>query len=349
MENIQELPVETLKAALEKRVKKVQIEPKIEKDIKKNIQDFRDVLHETCVSYYSEDTVETVISDSYVTQIIHFPEIKVTNSRKNETIIYDLFIRLQFHHKNFKLSNIQALKSTYTPGQFKSNYLHSHISGQPLTWVEKNYICFGGNTAINNYFMRLDYKFDLVEYDLFLGLLDSWLKHESLDGGPYKYIHDIKKVGEIPVTKADHISNVGINSTIVKKTLAYLVKNNISIKLKEQKFFEDSLLVLDEDYIENILSELPFTPKAVFDPNTNMYYRSSGSDTAESIEREFKRTVVNRTIIFKGNTIHPKMIDTSIPVFNTKKVYPKLQNSIIDYLKKILNAKQQNARISFTE
>ena len=250
---------------------------------------------------------------------VHYPEIKISNSMGIEHTIRDLFILYHFENDSsagIYLSDLYAIKSTYTWGELRANYLHSHINRNDTSFSDS--FCFG-STDFDSFIsyvrnpgrngnsdgLKLD---DLIQ--LFLGM-DSYLQWESIEGTPYRHIESIQEVNTSSISIAP-ITDV-INDCY-KEVVDKLESFNYTIKM----VYNDSRIditnnieevvkpILEEKYPEYLVPIQNGVPVRVITPNTN--YDSLNS-----------RTLFN----FKGEPVKFRVLK----LYNTQeemdKIFPK--------------------------
>lgn len=140
--------------------------------------------------------------------LIRFPEITITNSEDKSHVIKELFymFTLSFAEvDDYDDDDYRRIKSYYpaspigTRGQVTAienycNYFHSHLSGSEIKNHEMTYhlstFCTGSN-ELNDLEAILREGFDANVFNLYLLTVGSYVKWESIEGGPYRYIKNI--------------------------------------------------------------------------------------------------------------------------------------------------------------
>lgn len=125
--------------------------------------------------------------------MIHFPLINITNSKGDTHIIKDLFFRISLQTidtSRDRKANIacEGTRTTYSIKELDSKYTHSHLSEK--AWRSFSEFCLGSS---NFNVLRITLQLTLDENDwwLFLLSIENYLKWESTEGGPYKYMKEI--------------------------------------------------------------------------------------------------------------------------------------------------------------
>lgn len=121
--------------------------------------------------------------------MIHFPEIKITNSKKKSHIIRDLYVRFWLDENGKMDYRLEGIRTTLTPGEMSAQYAHSHLPrfGTIPQWSS---FCRGSG-EINQVMSLLSSTFTEVNFTLFCLHLKNYVAWESLEGNPYNYIENI--------------------------------------------------------------------------------------------------------------------------------------------------------------
>lgn len=133
----------------------------------------------------------------YITTI-HFPEIEITNTENARQMIKDLYVRF-YLNGNVKLTEIiehgctngylSGLRTTYTHREYQADYAHSHLPGRTNTPHFKKFCT--GSGPIKQIIIKLAANYGSVDYQMFLHTIKNYVKHESLDGVPHRWIRNI--------------------------------------------------------------------------------------------------------------------------------------------------------------
>lgn len=123
-------------------------------------------------------------SPSYI--MIWFPEVEITNSREERFTIRDLYVRLVIKD-NAHLQDFQMTVATFTNSQWLSDYAHSHLPG--ITSFQ--HPCLGSGPIGSTIHMLQTEDFEEVSWEILCSQIEDFVKWESVEGGPYRYIRDI--------------------------------------------------------------------------------------------------------------------------------------------------------------
>lgn len=140
---------------------------------------------------YKEDMNPNNIS--YVI-VIKFPEIAITNEKEHKHLIKDLFMRVIVSNISPESINksqisIRGTRTTYTMSEYHSNYSHSHLNTTAKGgWAD---FCLG-NSRFGIIMSNLKQSLSEEDWYMFFYSIAPYLAWESLDGGPYSYMSEIK-------------------------------------------------------------------------------------------------------------------------------------------------------------
>ena len=144
---------------------------------------------------YMEVLKARTSSIHYITTI-HFPEIEITNTENARHTIRDLYVRF-YMNGNVKLTEIiehgctngylSGLRTTYTHREYRGDYAHSHLPGKALKFIK---FCTGSG-PIKQIIIKLCANYGSVDYQMFLHTIKNYVKHESIDGVPHRWMRNI--------------------------------------------------------------------------------------------------------------------------------------------------------------
>ena len=172
-------------------------------------------IEKLAIDIFGEERVYSQMINNLLSLYIHFPEITITNSKRQTHLIKDLYIQydIQVRKANFNTSNYKlevsfsGKRAALSLKEWEGGYRHSHLmTGSNIF----SCFCLG----------RSDYSILLQSLQIeptennwmlvFLGL-ENYLSWESLEGGPYLTIDSIKyssdKTDERLVEEAERLAN----------------------------------------------------------------------------------------------------------------------------------------------
>jgi hypothetical protein len=155
-----------------------------------------EALKELAISVFGEERVYTKEIDGYTFLYIHFPEIIITNSKDQKHLIRDLYIEYNirvrkenFDNSGYKLSlGFSGKRTSLSLKEHESSYRHSHLT------TGNNH--FGGFCLGSSDYSLLLQSLQIEPTEdnwmLILLGLENYLSWESLEGGPYITLDNLK-------------------------------------------------------------------------------------------------------------------------------------------------------------
>jgi hypothetical protein len=172
-------------------------------ELPENADEFFSQILETLHAVYPKRSGEvTNLSSGNMSQesgktfFIHFPEIEISNTRGHTHTILDLFVFIGFKLTNGKfemLPYLEGTRLTQTPLEHYNAYQHSHLGSSEAGRI--THFCLGGGTPTSVAIADLATSFDIMKFELFLYQIDAYVRHESIEGGPYKRMNQMSFEG----------------------------------------------------------------------------------------------------------------------------------------------------------
>ena len=167
--------------------------------------------------------------------VIKIDKETVKNELGLSTVIYDLFIKLEFRRNGALCYGIYYKKATFTKNQLLSHYIHSHC---PRLYasdrIEWQHVCTG-NGPINNSVTALAYADTPLErYYGFIAELRQIVRVESLQGGPYIKIEDIN--GTLKERKLVNMVTLTFTNKQKEFVKSYIRSNRLKLGVINGKF-----------------------------------------------------------------------------------------------------------------
>lgn len=311
--------------------------------------------------------------------ILHYPKVEITNSANEHYTAYDFFIKILFGTDSTNTyviyKNMSFTRTTVTEKEYEGNWLHPHIKG--IVGVFSSNFCLGtGPLKTLLHILSDGGNFHLTNTAMFALLtnLDTYLKWESIEGGPYVRIPAL--LANIPQNKYllfnERYRQVAFAYAFVdaaqeelleayEKLLKYLKWAKIPDPAKGYVYtFLNShsellnllFIVLSKDAnIRTKAEELQvgeFRTIRLFlykDQLDNYYYPSTQSLPSNDT------LLTGSHIIFKGNTIPLKIKSSAVARENYSEnvLNPEIGNIIIQFLLFKINTNVPNLTISDSE
>jgi len=258
--------------------------------------------------------------------LIRFPEIVITNRDKRNHNIKDLFVWLSFGidsgHNFFMSSNLYGARATVNSAEYHSRYRHSHLQ----TGNEPNFVnfCQGGGTPTSIATAELRSNFTMEKFELFLYQLSTYVRYESLEGGPYIRMENIRGRSRStrsvePERDLDHYIEI-----VKMKNLQLPVKTAV-VNGNEQFVFNDK----DPVFLKE-LGEVTRTP---YVKTANGSFEPLGS-TDQTLSDSDKRSLTRDLFEFRGERIQFKVVDPTDNVGQDAQKYPSPMS--VAHIKKVL-------------
>lgn len=182
---------------------------------------------------------------------IKFPEVTITNSKKETVKIYDLITVIEFRRDFLKLKNAYIYGAVLgaTNKLYKAKFRHSHL---PLADIFCHFSSFClGSSDISSMVMTLaNDEFNPYLFETFLYQLDAYVKWESLEGGPYCQMNNINQHNNrqllTPPIDINNYFKICLEKKFISKSLIAKSENGINL-------FDIDIEVLDELLLEYLL------------------------------------------------------------------------------------------------
>jgi len=210
--------------------------------------------------------------------IIHFPEIEITNKYKYTHIIRDLYMKLTIQNEdNRRMVYIEGTRSTLTIEEFDTQYSHSHLDSDSHLG-EFSEFCIGTGRFFDVTQLVREYATSTIDnWYLYLYSLPSYLSWESLDGGPYM------KIGNI---RSHENSSEAMSADIVNKVCHHLSTDYL--------FFHEGTIQLNHQH-------------PGFIALCDKYYQSVSSVQQQAGDRQLRYEEDYCSFAFRGKPVQPKI------------------------------------------
>jgi hypothetical protein len=226
------VPINTCKLITEQQL--ADLQPK-EPELIEQIFKMRELLNIHC----GEDNYDLhAINKDFFAVNVRFPQIEVKNRYRHTHIIKDVFIRFHVKYsskKLIKVTDLQGARASMSFLEYTTGYKHSHFSTGYNTRYPYNSMCMGksplGEVLAE---LKAEEKIDFDKFEIFLLELENYLGWESIDGGPYMRMEDIKSrdTASTPSLSSIQIADEYTN-------FLYHCKNlNLENKGKNIKYFQ---------------------------------------------------------------------------------------------------------------
>jgi len=226
--------------------------------------------------------------------VILFPEFVITNSRRQEHTIKDLYIKFQLDHK-LSMKNLCGWRGTKSIQEYRRAYSHSHMR----TGNGWSAFCLG-STSFETLVGELGFSmFDEMKYELFMQTLPDYLRWESLEGGPHITIqqafHESSNSARAPEI---HSST---RQSIISRFISGRPKITYNVTIDKSGVINVSI-VTDISFIEQLTK---YTPDTLHYPMNTVTLSSAYPSEDNMTDTELARTNASFSpeLLFKGNWV----------------------------------------------
>lgn len=332
--------------------------------------DFAEHIFYLTADVFGENNVDILFEDRQKTGIlfdlvIHFKRITIKNSLDFKHIIRDLYVKFCFDDVNKIKTDLKGARTTFTNKEYASQYGHSHL---PATSKNGTYQTFClGYDSFRASLYELHKDFTFIKFQVFLYELDQYIKWESIEGGPYRFIKDIGKTNEI--SRGSSIDASKDNYLVINQILNNL--NDWGIIQSKNVVTNCDMFYINSERLENSISNylnsnLDFVKNTIFknmDKLTNNFLVKKINNSYYSIE-EIKNSenvrvsnlnnfIANNKNDFNGKPVYFKNERVTLKIYKDLDdnnlqnflyyLHPRLLNEISIYLNNLINEYYEQA------
>lgn len=293
--------------------------------LKPEVEDIADYLNETA---YKEDELPNKISkpllesklvkwNGHYTILIYFPEVVITNSKKDHHTIRELYVKIKVSKDGLFSGSMRGVRTCVTEAELRRGYFHSHLHSFSPNNIKFSSFCLGSG-EINLPMSMLRSAYDKINFTLFCLHLKSYVKWESIEGSPYTFMSNIE-------TRAASLTDImsTIGSAHLDNIVNILYKQIIKMPLEAKHHLfnysisEKGLVVTATEALEKKLAELimAINPGLISTGSTNLDWMLVVKDTTggycrlNDTEARIERTPKTPILVFKGEPKIFKVIE----------------------------------------
>lgn len=126
---------------------------------------------------------------------IHYPKLTITNSENSSHTIRDLYCILNIRYIEgkgiFYVHSLSGFRGTLSKIEVDRGYIHSHCHMNGDTF------CTGSGEVTELLSLMKEKTFNSDIFELFLEVLNSAVRWESLEGTPYHYIKNLANISPV--------------------------------------------------------------------------------------------------------------------------------------------------------
>lgn len=122
--------------------------------------------------------------------LIHFPNVRITNEHDRFVDITHLWVKVKIKTNGSSTGFFTMNRSEYPVTHIQADYMHSHCPGIPVDDFHFVSPCLGTG-PIKTTLTTLAMGYDEAMWQLFCLELDKYVRVESIEGVPYRYLEKI--------------------------------------------------------------------------------------------------------------------------------------------------------------
>lgn len=161
----------------------------------KTLMEVPDNLIERVIEVLTDSPVIDYLGRLFFTNIfilVHFPKVKITNEYDKFVYANHIYAKIQISYNGSMISRFTLNRAEYSYAHMSSDYMHSHVSGIPTSdFTNFKTPCLGSG-PIRSTISNLNAEYDENLWGLFCLELDKYVHTESVQGGPYRRLEDIR-------------------------------------------------------------------------------------------------------------------------------------------------------------
>lgn len=153
-----------------------------------------DNLIERVLEVLTDSSVVNYLGREYFSNIfilVHFPRVKITNEHDKFVYANHIYAKICISYNGSMINRFTLNRAEYSYDHISSNYMHSHISGIPLSDFTHFMSPCLGIGPIRSTISNLNREYDEDLWGLFCLELDKYVHTESVKGGPYRRLENI--------------------------------------------------------------------------------------------------------------------------------------------------------------
>ena len=235
-------------------------------------------------------TEDDIMNGSNYIFYVKYPIINISNEKGMTHVIRDFYLKLVFSHDGrLQKDLLGGTRGILTQAEKQSVYAHSHISTTAANGQWGGF-CFGSGPVGVDATELYRSGFSEIKFEMFMYAFNIYLEWESLEGGPYARIGDIKKRKNIINIYSDKLERY------FKIFISKYNKVNFTIINSPARITIDHL---DSDFMDQVV---PLVSEA------HLVYRTTeGEFFAKGSNKSYRDYDMN--FEFKGENIKQKVID----------------------------------------
>ncbi len=250
-------------------------------------------------------TEDDIMDDSNYIFYIKYPIINISNSKGMTHVIKDFYLKLEFSPNGYlQKDQLSGTRGILSQAEKQSGYAHSHLSTTATTGHWGGFCWGDGPIGVDAYELQTT-GFDEIKFEMLMYAFSTYLEWESLEGGPYAKIQNIRRRTSIG-TIYNHTLQI-----YFKRFISKYEKVNFTITTSPARIVIDHL---DSDFIDQVIP--------LIDEGNLVYRTTEGQFFAQGPNRNYDDVDID--FEFKGESIKQKVINDEREEGNKKYPHPEI-------------------------
>lgn len=253
-----------------------------------------------------EVTEDDVMNDSNYVFYVKYPIINISNSKGLTHIIKDFYLKLEFaSNGNLQKHLLEGTRGILSQAEKQSSYAYSHISSTATTGNWGGFCWGDGPIGVDAYELQVK-GFDEIKFEMFIYAFSTYLEWESIEGGPYAKIENIRKRIGIRIIQNRYLQDY------FKQFISKYDKVNFTISTSPARIMID---YLDSDFIDQVISLIKDENNLVYRTTDGEFFIQGSNINYDDLDIGFE---------FKGESIKQKVINDETEQGNKKYPHPDI-------------------------
>lgn len=205
----------------------------------------------TVLNQVYKDNWDMYISQGVLVVLIRFKKIVISNNDDESHIIKELFVSFELRlQNNVNIINYRGTRAQRGLTEEQSSYSHSHLS-KYTNLGEFGDFCYT-STEVYDLIAMFNSSFDINTFDLFLQTINTYVRHESLEGVPHIHIRDIN----LSSNSSNSIVTALTEEVIEEYTKRFFKTIGCDNNPIQYRIREDNFIEVDETYLRRELKRI---------------------------------------------------------------------------------------------
>ena len=280
----------------------------------------------------------------YLSFMIHYPELTITNSENLSKDLKDLIVvlPLSWHTdtKNLFFTTPRGTRLTLFHDEWVSRYQHSHLRSVDVN-VSNNIIpqtfCIG-TEDVSNMLTELSLEdFDTERYLLFLFTLDNMVAWESLEGTPHRHMDGIT-FQEAEQRLTHDIGNLkSLYSMFISRVEDYFNNKYSFNYIFSEGRFKVKHDTRFEEFVKEVSIKSSFSEHLLCKRGQDGYFYRIPDNQMQTTPKDYLKSLKERSFVYiQGKRIEFDIINVNLEqkVFNQDEyiIYPQFLNYVSEQL-----------------